>query len=126
MSDQTIQSVRDEFSRLRAHLFEACEAAGWPSRQEKGWKGVIRTMTYDSQASIEATLRTATNGGTMGQPGITDAHVQRGRELVYGPVPGHQPSEQPQTPSVATGDVVGVEVGQAADAEPQSTSKKAK
>lgn len=46
---------------MRAHLFEAVEACGWPEAQEKGWKGLIRTITYDSQASVEATLRRRTN-----------------------------------------------------------------
>jgi hypothetical protein len=86
--------VRDEFSRMRAHLFEATEAAGWPSRQEKGWKGVIRTITYDSQASIEAALRRAANGGNdMAAPGITSAHVQAARQAVYGPPEGEGDQE---------------------------------
>jgi len=79
---------------MRAHLFEATEAAGWPPRQEKGWKGVIRTITYDSQTSIEAALRRAANGGNdMAEPGITSAHVQAARTAAYGP-----PEEEPDQP----------------------------
>lgn len=52
-----IQEVRDEFSRMRAHLFEAIEMAGFPTVQEKGFKGVIRTITYEGQREIEASLR---------------------------------------------------------------------
>jgi len=56
--DDQIQMVRDEFSRLRAHLFEMVEAAGMPNRQERGFKGVIRTVTYNSQTHIESEMRT--------------------------------------------------------------------
>jgi hypothetical protein len=94
--------IRDEFSRMRAHLFEAAEAAGWPTRQEKGWKGVIRTITYDSQSSIEASLRRAAsqrNGGTMAEPGITSAHVQAAYAAEY---PSHQPEDdETQTQAAA-------------------------
>ena len=97
--DQLIQTVRDEFSRMRAHLFEAVEAAGWPQRQEKGWKGVIRTITYDSQGSIEAALRqAATNGGNMAAPGITSAHVQAAYKAAYGPAP-EQPAPEAEQAS---------------------------
>jgi hypothetical protein len=77
--DELIQQVRDEFGRMRAHLFEAAEAAGWPEKQEKGWKGVIRTITYDSQSSLEATLRRGANHA--GEPGgladVRGATIQR-------------------------------------------------
>lgn len=53
--------MRDEFGRMRAHLFEMVEAGGFPQRQEDGLKGLIRTITYDSQASVEATLRRGGN-----------------------------------------------------------------
>ena len=56
-SNETIQQVRDEFGRMRAHLFEMVEAAGMPERQEKGFKGLIRTITYESQATVDAALR---------------------------------------------------------------------
>jgi hypothetical protein len=55
--EQPIQDVRDEFGRMRAHLFEMVEAAGMPQRQEDGFKGLIRTITYDSQATVEAAMR---------------------------------------------------------------------
>ena len=56
-----IQQARDEFGRMRAHLFEMIEAAGLPQRQEDGLKGLIRTITYESQASVEAALRRGSN-----------------------------------------------------------------
>ncbi len=56
-----LQNVRDEFGRMRAHLFEMIEAAGFPERQEAGLKGLVRTITYDSQASVESTLRRGGN-----------------------------------------------------------------
>lgn len=56
-----LQDVRDEFGRMRAHLFEMIEAGGFPQRQEAGLKGLIRTITYDSQATVEAALRTGGN-----------------------------------------------------------------
>ena len=57
-----LQEVRDEFGRMRAHLFEMIEAAACRASQESGLKGLIRTITYDSQASVEAALR---KGGIM-------------------------------------------------------------
>lgn len=42
---------------MRAHLFEMIEAAGLPQPQENGLKGLVRTITYDSQASVEAALQ---------------------------------------------------------------------
>jgi hypothetical protein len=78
---------------MRAHLFEACEAAGWPTRQEKGWKGVIRTITYDSQTQIESALRREANG-TMAAPGITSAHVQAAYKAQYGLPPEQEEIEQ--------------------------------
>jgi hypothetical protein len=57
INDALIQEVRDEHARMRAHLFEMIEAAGFPQRQEDGFKGMIRTITYDAQATIEASLR---------------------------------------------------------------------
>ena len=108
--DQLIQTVRDEFSRMRAHLFEAVEAAGWPQRQEKGWKGVIRTITYDSQGSIEAALRqAATNGGNMAAPGITSQHVQAAYKTAYGP---------PAEPDDATADATAEATAEATEEEP--------
>jgi hypothetical protein len=56
-----VQDARDEFARMRAHLFEMIEAMGLPDSQEKGAKGLIRTITYDSQASVEAALRRRSN-----------------------------------------------------------------
>lgn len=60
--NEAIDVVRDEFSRLRRNLFEVIEATGMPKRQEDAWKSVIRTLTYDSQATVEGTLRRGANG----------------------------------------------------------------
>jgi hypothetical protein len=87
-----VRELRDEFSRMRAHLFEAVEAAGWPQRQENGAKGVIRTITYSSQAALtEAAMRRGANG--MSQPGVTSQHVQAAYKAVYGPPP-EEPAPQ--------------------------------
>ena len=66
--DGAIGVVRDEFSRLRRNLFEMIEAAGMPPRQERAWKGVVRTMTYDAQATVEGAVRMGDNhaGSTAG------------------------------------------------------------
>jgi hypothetical protein len=61
-----IQGVRDEFGRMRAHLFEMVEAAGFPETQERGLKGLIRTITYESQSSVEATLRRTNERARVG------------------------------------------------------------
>jgi hypothetical protein len=78
--DDLIQEVRDEFGRMRAHLFEAVEATGWPAKQQSGWKGVIRTITYDSQGSIEGALRRGDNnhaGDSGDVPELRGAALQR-------------------------------------------------
>jgi len=59
--DDPIQIARDEFSRLRRNLFETIEAAGMPAKQERAWKGVVRTLTYDAQANVEGALRRGDN-----------------------------------------------------------------
>jgi hypothetical protein len=61
MSGDAIQDVRDEFGRMRAHLFEMIEAGGFQERQEAGLKGLVRTITYDAQASVEQALRRRRN-----------------------------------------------------------------
>ena len=57
-----IKSVRDEMNRVRGHLFGAIEAVGLPERQENAIKGLIRTLTYDAQANLEAVLRGRDDG----------------------------------------------------------------
>lgn len=42
--------------RLRGQLFEFMESLDMPARQEKAVKGVIRTLTYSMQATLEGTL----------------------------------------------------------------------
>ena len=56
-TNETIQQVRDELNRMRGHLFETVEAMALPEGQEHGAKGLIRTITYNSQANIESALR---------------------------------------------------------------------
>lgn len=53
----TINLVREDMNRLRGRLFELVEATGLPARQEDAFKKLIRRMTYDSQAALEAILR---------------------------------------------------------------------
>jgi len=43
-------------NRLRGRLFGCVEAAGLPEKQENALKGLIRQLTYDSQANLEAAL----------------------------------------------------------------------
>ncbi|HEY1437377.1 MAG TPA: hypothetical protein VGG82_07730 [Casimicrobiaceae bacterium] len=50
-------SVADDYDRLRGRLFEFFEALGLPSRQEQAVKRMVRSITYESQASVEAALR---------------------------------------------------------------------
>lgn len=54
---QAIAEIRDDMNRLRGRLFGAIEAVGLPERQENAVKGLIRQLTYDAQANLEATLR---------------------------------------------------------------------
>jgi hypothetical protein len=44
-------------NRLRAQLFNSIEAANLPEKQEEALKDLIRGLTYDAQANLEATLR---------------------------------------------------------------------
>jgi hypothetical protein len=53
-----ITQMRADMNRLRGRLFGAIEATGIPSRQQNALKGLIRQLTYASQADLEATLRT--------------------------------------------------------------------
>jgi hypothetical protein len=95
-----VRELRDEFSRLRAHLFEAVEAAGWPDKQERGWKGVIRSISYQSQAALtETAMRRGANH--MGQPGVTSQHTQAARQAVYGPPP-EEPAPETEEASAET------------------------
>jgi hypothetical protein len=52
-----IQTLRDDMNRLRGRLFQAIEAAGMPAKQEDAIKALIRQLTYDAQANLEASLR---------------------------------------------------------------------
>jgi hypothetical protein len=57
--EEAIELVRRDCDRLRGRLFEILEAVGLPNRQCDAAKRVIRRLTYDMQASLEATLRDA-------------------------------------------------------------------
>lgn len=52
-----ISTVRDDMNRLRGRMFQAVESWGRPEVQERAMKGLIRQMTYEAQANLEATLR---------------------------------------------------------------------
>ena len=43
--------------RLRRQLFNAIEAANLPEKQEDALKDLIRGLTYDTQANLEAVIR---------------------------------------------------------------------
>lgn len=49
--------MHEEHDRLRGRLFEAIEAFGLVQRQEDAAKRLIRRITYESQARLEAILR---------------------------------------------------------------------
>lgn len=57
MNDDALTVMREDYNRLRGRLFGAIEAIGLPIRQENAIKGLIRHLTYDSQANLEAALR---------------------------------------------------------------------
>lgn len=55
--DAAIKVMRDDMNRLRGRLFGAIEATGMPTKQENAVKGLIRQLTYDTQANLESHLR---------------------------------------------------------------------
>lgn len=55
--DAAIKEMRDDMNRLRGRLFGAVEATGMPTKQENALKGLIRQLTYDTQANLESHLR---------------------------------------------------------------------
>lgn len=62
-TDGSIRELRDGMNRLRAGLFSSIEAVGLPDKQELALKGLIRQLTYDAQANVEAALRRSAGGG---------------------------------------------------------------
>lgn len=52
-----VKELRDGMNRLRGGLFSAIEATGLPTKQENALKGLVRQLSYDAQANIEAALR---------------------------------------------------------------------
>jgi hypothetical protein len=55
--DRAITVMRRDFDTLRGRLFQTVEATGVSKHQEDAIKGLIRHLTYDAQARLEATLR---------------------------------------------------------------------
>lgn len=62
-SEDSIETMRTDMNRLRGKLFQAVESWGRPDVQERAMKGVIRQVTYEAQANLEALLRAP--GGTQ-------------------------------------------------------------
>ena len=54
-----IQDFRDGMNRLRGRLFQAVEATGINDGHQTAIKGLIRSLTYDLQADVEASIRNA-------------------------------------------------------------------
>lgn len=54
---RAVTVMRRDMNTLRGRLFGAVEAVGLPQKQETAIKGLIRTLTYASQADLEAALR---------------------------------------------------------------------
>ena len=52
-----IEAVREQMHALRGRLFQTIEAVGLPDVQTKAIKSLIRSTTYDAQATIEAAIR---------------------------------------------------------------------
>lgn len=52
-----ISKVREEMNRLRGRMFGTIEAVGFPPRRETAIKNLVRTVTYDAQANLEAAVR---------------------------------------------------------------------
>lgn len=66
---ETARSVnREEFNTLRGKLFQAIEAFGLPAQQERAAKGVIRDVTWQSQAAMESALQGQYKGNGTGAP----------------------------------------------------------
>jgi hypothetical protein len=57
-----VSLIREDFSRLRGRLFQALEATALPDRQLEAIKGLVRRMTCDSQARLEAMARLQAHG----------------------------------------------------------------
>lgn len=54
---RAVGEIRDSFNRMRGQLFMSIEAVGLPDRQEDAFKGLVRQMTYQAQADLEAIIR---------------------------------------------------------------------
>jgi hypothetical protein len=52
-----LEGVRQDFDRLRGHLYEFIEAIGMPDRQQDAFKGIIRRESLNVQTRIELRLR---------------------------------------------------------------------
>jgi hypothetical protein len=56
-NDRAIEAMREDMNRLRGRLFGAIETMGVPEKQEVAAKRLIRQLTYDVQADLEAALK---------------------------------------------------------------------
>lgn len=56
-ADEALAVVRQKHDKLRGQLFGAIEAVGLPERQENAIKGLIRRVSYEAQAELEAAIR---------------------------------------------------------------------
>lgn len=57
MATDPIEAVRETMHALRGRLFQTIEAIGLPADQTRAIKGLIRSTTYDAQATLEAAIR---------------------------------------------------------------------
>lgn len=55
--ERVVKVFREDMNRMRGKLFMAVEAAGLPERQEDALKGLIRQVSYQAQADVEAEFR---------------------------------------------------------------------
>jgi hypothetical protein len=52
-----ITEVRNTMNAVRGGLFTVLETLGLQESQERAAKGLVRKLTYDAQATLEATVR---------------------------------------------------------------------
>lgn len=53
----SVRELRDGMNTLRGRLFGAIEVTGMPEGQQVAMKRLVRTITYDLQATVESALR---------------------------------------------------------------------
>lgn len=57
MNEEAITQVRRGMDRLRGRLFGALEVLNLPDKQEAAFKSLVRTLTYEDQATLESIIR---------------------------------------------------------------------